>query len=241
MANKLLVLGRSGTGKSYAIRNLDPTTTFIISPDKKALPLKGWRNNYKTTYKTDGKVDLANTNFYRTNDPRTILQLITAISNTRLDITTIVIDTLTLMLVDQFMKTAKDVGYEKFTDMALDAYRILNIIDDLREDLTVIVIGHIEDNYDSDGVLKSSFRVPAGKILKEKLTPEELFTTVLYTEVVMVDGAPQYSFLTQNNGKNTCKSPHGMFSESKISNDYKYVIEKIQAYESVEDTHSTNE
>ena len=231
MANKLLVLGTSGTGKSYAARTLDPKTTFIISPDKKALPLKGWRTNYITTYKSDGKVDLAKTNFYRTNDPRVITQLLQAISDTKLETKTIIIDTITLMLVDQFMKTAKEKGYEKFTDMALDAYRILDMIDTLRDDLTVIVIGHIEDSYDSDGVLRSSFRVPSGKILKEKLTVEELFTTVLYTEVVMEDGTPKYSFLTQNNGKNTCKSPNGMFNAPKISNDYKFVIEKVQEYE----------
>jgi len=231
MADKLLVLGTSGTGKSYACRTLDPKTTFIISPDKKALPLKGWRKNYITTYKEDGKVDLANTNFYRTNDPRSISQLLRAVSDNKPEIKTIVIDTITMMLVDAFMKTAKDKGYEKFTDMALDAYKILDMIDDLRNDLTVIVIGHIEDNYDSDGVLKSSFRVPAGKILREKLTVEELFTIVLYTEVVMVEGEPKYSFLTQNNGKNTCKSPQGMFNESKIPNDYKLVIDKVREYE----------
>jgi len=231
MANKLLVLGTSGTGKSYAARNLDPKSTFIISPDKKALPLKGWRNNYITTYKTDGKVDLVNTNFYRTNDPRVILQLLKAISDTKPEIKVILIDTLTMMLVDAFMRTAKDKGYERFTDMALDAYKILDSIDTLREDLTVVVIGHIEDNYDSDGVLKSSFRVPAGKILREKLTVEEMFTTVLYTEVVVVDGIPQYSFLTQNNGKNTCKSPNGMFENAKITNDYKIVIDQIHKHD----------
>lgn len=239
MANKLLVLGTSGTGKSYAARNLEPKSTFIISPDKKALPLKGWRTNYITTYKTDGKVDLAKTNFYRTNDPRVIVQLLQAISDTKPEIKTILIDTITMMLVDSFMKTAKDKGYERFTDMALDAYKILDLIDTLREDLTVIVIGHVEDNYDSDGVLKSSFRVPAGKILREKLTVEEMFTTVLYTEVIVVDGVPQYSFLTQNNGKNTCKSPNGMFKEPKIPNDYKYVIEQLQEYESGNPTSTT--
>jgi len=231
MANKLLVLGTSGTGKSYAARTLDPKNTFIISPDKKALPFKGWRKDYITTYKSDGKVDLSKTNFYRTNDPRVVAQLLNAISDNKPETKTVVIDTITLMLVDQFMKTAKDKGYEKFTDMALDAYKILDMIDALRDDLTVIVIGHIEDNYDSDGVLKSSFRVPSGKILKEKLTVEELFTTVLYTEVIIEDGTPKYSLLTQNNGKNTCKSPQGMFNEEKIPNDYKYVIGKIQEYE----------
>ncbi len=232
MANKLLVLGTSGTGKSYAARNLDPESTFIISPDKKALPFRGWRINYKTVLKDDGKVDLTQTNFYRTNDPRVIAQLLKAISDNKPEIKVIIIDTFTLMLVDAFMRTAKEKGYEKFTDMAVDAYRILDMIDGLRDDLIVIVLGHLEDNYDSDGVLKSSFRIPAGKILKEKLNVEELFTTVLYTEVIMVDGKPQYSLLTQNNGKNTCKSPYEMFKTPKISNDYKAIIEQIQEYDS---------
>ena len=34
MANKILVTGYSGTGKTYALRTLDPKKTFIICPDE---------------------------------------------------------------------------------------------------------------------------------------------------------------------------------------------------------------
>lgn len=46
MANKILVTGYSGTGKTYSLRDLDPKETFIICPDEKALPFRGWKKNY---------------------------------------------------------------------------------------------------------------------------------------------------------------------------------------------------
>ena len=53
------------------------------------------------------------------------------------------------------------------------------------------------------------------KMLDEKITIEGLFTTVLKTSVQ--DG--KYYFLTQNSGKDTVKSPIGMFSTYAIDND----------------------
>ena len=43
MANKLLVLGEPGTGKSSSLEYLDPKSTFVICSDEKALPFKGWK------------------------------------------------------------------------------------------------------------------------------------------------------------------------------------------------------
>ena len=65
-----------------------------------------------------------------------------------------------------------------------------------------------------------------GKLVDEKITPEGLFTIVLKTAVS--DG--NYAFVTQNNGKDTVKSPEGMFTTYAINNDLKYVDEKIRNY-----------
>ncbi|MCI7186571.1 MAG: hypothetical protein MR995_00205 [Fusobacterium mortiferum] len=40
MAQKVLILGSSGTGKSTSIRNLKPEETFIIKTVEKPLPFK---------------------------------------------------------------------------------------------------------------------------------------------------------------------------------------------------------
>ena len=46
MANKILVTGYSGTGKTYSLATLDPKETFIICPDEKAPPFRGWKKNW---------------------------------------------------------------------------------------------------------------------------------------------------------------------------------------------------
>lgn len=231
MANKILVLGQPGTGKTSAARNLDPKETFIVCPDEKALPFKGWKNNYKTTYKEDGKLDLEKTNFYRTTSPQVVRSLVKAISDTKPEIKVIVIDTITSLMISELMKRIGEKGFEKFNDFAYDTYSIIKMIDGLRDDLTVIVLAHVEENYDSEGSLRVSFMVPGGKLLKEKIKVESMFTTVLFTEVEMKDNEPHYYFLTQNNGKNSCKSPDGMFEELRIDNDFKFVLDKIKQYE----------
>lgn len=231
MANKILVLGQPGTGKTSAARNLDPKETFIICPDEKALPFKGWKHNYKTTYKEDNKLDLEKTNFYRTTSPQVVRSLVKAISDSKPEIKVIVIDTITSLMISELMKRIGEKGFEKFNDFAYDTYSIIKMIDGLRDDLTVIVLAHVEENYDSEGSLRVSFMVPGGKLLKEKIKVESMFTTVLFTEVEMKDNVPNYYFITQNNGKNSCKSPEGMFDELRIDNDYKFVLDKIKEYE----------
>ena len=227
MANKVLVLGKSGTGKSRAIKNLNPKETFIINPDEKGLPFKGWKSMYKTVLKEDGKVDMEKTNFYQTTSPQGVLKLLHYISESRKDIKVIVIDTITLMMVATFMDQAKIKGFDKFTNQALDVYQIFKSIDGLREDLTVFVLSHVE--VDMDG--NSDFFVVGGKLIREKANPVGMFTVVLETYVDFNEGKAQYYFSTQNNGKNVSKSPEGMFPEYRIDNDFAYVLESLNKYE----------
>lgn len=231
MANKILILGQPGTGKTSAARNLDPATTFIICPDEKALPFKGWKLNYKTVINESGKVDLAKTNFYRTSSPQIVKAMLKAISDNKPETKVVLIDTLTALMISENMKRIGEKGFEKYNDFAFDTYSIIKMIDGLRDDLTVIVLAHVEENYDSEGQLRVSFMVPGGKLLKEKIKVEGMFTVVLYTEVEMKDNKPLYHFVTQNNGKNSCKSPEGMFDDFRIDNDYKYVLRKMEEYE----------
>ena len=58
-----------------------------------------------------------------------------------------------------------------------------------------------------------------GKMLDDKITVEGMFTIVLKTEVV--DG--KYLFRTHTNGKDTVKSPIGLFDTTEIDNDLKLV------------------
>jgi len=231
MATPILVMGPPGTGKTASIRNLDPKETFIIHADEKPLGLPGSKTSYKTVFKDNGKLDIAKSNYFETTDPGTILRLMEIISEEKPEIKVLVIDTLTSVLINEFMNRLKEKGFEKFGDFAKDAYDIMKKARTLRDDLVVVIMAHVEYNYDSEGDLRTSFKVIAGKLVKEKIEPEYLFHMVLYTEVVMKDGKPEYYFLTQNNGKNTCRTPLGLFSEYRIPNDLKYVIETYKEYE----------
>lgn len=235
MANKALILGEPGTGKSSSLETLDPKSTFIISSDKKALPFKGWKKKYQTVIKEGtSKIDLQKTNFYKSNSPDVIIALLQTISDQMPHIKVVVMDTFTSMQIAEFMDKVKEKGFEKFTEMAFDAYRVLDLLDSLRDDLTVVVLAHVENNYDSDGVLRTSFKVPGGKLIGEKIKVEGMFNVVLYTEVIMEQGTPKYFFVTQNNGKNTCRSPRGMFEDIRIPNDMNRVIERMEEYENEE-------
>jgi hypothetical protein len=70
-----------------------------------------------------------------------------------------------------------------------------------------------------------------GKLLDDKIVLEGMSTIVLKTAVS--DG--QYTFLTQNNGHDTVKSPAGMFPSFAIENDLKYVDDKIRNYYEIGD------
>ena len=50
-SNAVLVLGKTGSGKSTSIENLDPSETFIINVVGKELPFKGGRAKYNSDKK----------------------------------------------------------------------------------------------------------------------------------------------------------------------------------------------
>ena len=56
MGKLILVVGASGSGKSTSIRNLDPESTYIITPNSKPLPFRGSRKKYNKEKKTLGVV-----------------------------------------------------------------------------------------------------------------------------------------------------------------------------------------
>lgn len=232
MATPILVLGPIGSGKTVSIRNLIPEETFLIVSDMKPLTIPRGKTNYKTILKENGKLDIQKSNYYETTDPVVVKALLNQISQNRPDIKNIVIDTITNIMTSEFMSRLKEKGFEKYNDLALDAYDIITMLRTLRDDLNVVVMGHTEDNYDNEGVLRTSFKVPAGKLVGRTFEPESVFHMVLYTDVTMIAGSPEYSFLTQNNGKNTCRTPLGLFSDYKIPNDLSEVISAYQEYES---------
>ena len=71
MSSKLIgIVGETGTGKSTAIKHLDPKETYIINVAKKELPFKG-----------SGKIYNAdNKNYKEVDDPTQITRLLKTLS-----------------------------------------------------------------------------------------------------------------------------------------------------------------
>lgn len=115
---------------------------------------------------------------------------------------------------------AKETSYNKFTDMALNFYNLIQfIIKSTPPDVIVYFLHHVET---VDGRLKAK---TIGKMLDEKLTVEGLFSIVLLCQT---DGTV-HNFITQSDGFSTAKSPMEMFPLT-IDNDLKFVDGEIRKY-----------
>jgi hypothetical protein len=163
----------------------------------------------------------------KSNNPwKDIGHALTMISEKKVDIDVVVIDTITMTMTEEFMSMSKIEGYGKFTEMALSPWNLLKDIKKLRSNLVVVVMAHTEVE---EG--KTSFFVPGGKLIKEKAKPVTVVETVLETKVLFKETPPnEYLFITQNTGSNQAKSPEGMFETHFIPNDLSFVIQKYKEY-----------
>lgn len=200
MGIPVFVLGQSGTGKSTSLRNFKSSEILHINVMSKPLPFKG---RFADTYNGDNYSEIAK-----------------AINKT--DCKSIVIDDAQYLMANEFMRRSSEKGYDKFTEIGYNFWTLVNSVTaDLPFDVIVYFLMHTDQDERGNEKAKT-----IGKMLDEKICLEGMTSIVLQTSVK--DGA--YSFLTQNNGHNTVKSPLGMFSTYEIDNDLKMVDETIRKY-----------
>ena len=144
----------------------------------------------------------------------------------------IIIDDAQYLMANEFMRRATERGYDKFTEIAQNFWNLVNKVKELPKNQIVYFLAHIERDQNGNEKIKT-----IGKLLDEKITVEGMFTIVLKTNVN--DG--EYTFLTQNSGHDTVKSPIGMFKTFAIENDLKYVDDKIRNYYKIGDFKSDAE
>jgi len=224
MSTPVLIIGESGSGKTTALRNLNPEETFILQIIRKALPFRGWKAHY-IPYKKETNENnevVRSGNLFVHDKVEYVEAMLDVISNNMPHIKTIVIDDFQYFMANKMMEQATVKGYEKFTMIASEAYRVLNKSKNLRDDLDVFFLAH-SDTVDGKVKMKT-----AGKMLDEKYTPEGIFTIVLMSCVV--DG--QYKFLVHNTaGNTTVKTPMGMFDGDYIDNDLALVKRTMKEFE----------
>lgn len=198
MGIPVLILGESGSGKSCSLRNFEKEEVAIYNVAGKPLPFKKQLNKANNVSYQEIK-----TNMYKKNFKKYVID-----------------DSQYLMAFEMFDK-AKETGYNKFTDVALNFRNLIDfVIKKMPEDTIVYFLHHTETT--ETGKIKAK---TSGKMLDNQLTLEGLFSIVLLCKT---DGKEHY-FETQSDGYTTCKSPMDMF-ETRIDNDLKKVDEIIREY-----------
>lgn len=199
MGIPVLILGESGSGKSASLRNFEPEDVSIFNVAAKPLPFRK---------KLPSKP---------TSDYGQIMALIGQ-SNKK---SFVIDDSQYLMCFESFRK-AKDSGFGKFTDIALNFYNLVQfVIKQTAPDVLVYFLHHTETD-SSTGKTKAK---TMGKMLDNQLTLEGLFSIVLNCTT---DGK-NHRFITQSDGYTTAKSPMEMFPDV-IDNDLKAVDQIIREY-----------
>ena len=218
MAEDVFILGETGTGKSSAIRTLNPKDCAIINVMDKSLPFRN-SNEY---------------NIFTTDSYPVIIDTLHQIDKENPGRFIIIIDDFQYLMSNMWMRSlldpkTKDSEFQKYKEIGYVAWDIIMQAKALSKNKIVFFLSHTDQ--DEHGRTRAK---TIGRLLNEKVTLEGMFTTVLET-VVHTDRPVEdrYKFRTQTNGSNTAKSPMGMFAESEIPNDLKLVANAIINYRNV--------
>lgn len=209
MGLPVLIEGESGSGKSRSLKNFKPGEISIFNVAGKPLPFKN--NGIAVRSVERLKLTSGKANRY---DAITDAMEHSKVKAFAID------DSQYLLAFDSFDK-AKEFGYGKFTDMAVNFYNLIKfVINALPSDVIVYFLHHVE--LTDGGKFKAK---TIGKMLDNQLTVEGLFSIVLFCTA---DENHHY-FITQSRGISTAKSPEDMFND-EIENDLKFVDTKIREY-----------
>lgn len=205
MGIPVLIIGKSGSGKSASLRNFQPEEVDIINVEGKPLP---FRNNH-TTINTDDYKEVAK-----------------AVKGSGKP--SIVIDDAGYLITNSFMRGHSSTGagnaiFSFYNDIADNFWKLITFIKGkgVAPDKVVYIMMH-EDQNDFGQIKPKTL----GKLLDDKVCIEGMFTIVLRS--VMHDGA--YYFRTRTDGLDVCKTPIGLFEAAEIDNDLKAVDVAIREY-----------
>ena len=213
MSNVIAVMGESGSGKTTSLRTLDPKHTFIIDADRKGLSWKGWKGQYNAEYK----------NYEKISDVNKIRSILWNINEKAEHISTVVIDTINSIMIDDEMQRRKEKGYDKWQDFAYSVYSLVSEVHFYRDNLNIIFLAHSQTERDESGYSFSKIKTSGKKL--DKIVLESKFSTVLFAKCK--DGEHVFETKSKNS---TAKSPLGMFEVDTIPNDMAEIIKKLEEF-----------
>lgn len=198
MGIAVMILGKSGAGKSTSLRNLDPQIYSVVEVNGKPLPFK----TKKRTINTDVYANVSR-----------VLQ------EAPCDI--VVVDDSQYLMANEFMRRAREKGFEKFTEIGVNFWNLVNEVSKLPENRVVYFLHHLEvDEYGN------SKEKTIGKLLDDKICIAGMFSIVILAE----KRDKEFVFDTQNDGQSPAKTPIGMFPDRVIENDLVLVDKAIRGF-----------
>lgn len=202
MGLPVLVMGESGAGKTYSLKNFEIDEVSIFSVEKSRLPFQK-------------KLPLL---------PHATYGAINKVLSGELNKKAYVIDDSQYLLVNEMfdgMNSGAN-NFDLYKKLAMNFRNLVHFINDkLPEDVIVYFLHHTETDKNTGKITAKT----VGKMLSDVLTVEGCFDIVLMAKL---DGQ-DHIFLTQTDGLSTCKSPEGMF-EREIPNDLKAADVRIREY-----------
>lgn len=210
MSIPVLVIGKSGSGKSTSMRNMDPNDVALINVLGKPLPFKG--GTKFAAYKADDAIRIVNA-MEKTDRP------------------IIVLDDVGYVMTNMFMRGHASIGagnaqFQFYNNIADNFWNIVESAKALPNDKRVYFLMH-EDMNDMGHVKPKSI----GKLIDEKVCLEGMFTIVL--RAMVKDG--KHIFRTQSDGFDVAKTPMGLFDDEEIDNDLAMVDKAICEYYEIGD------
>lgn len=196
----ILIMGKSGSGKSASLRNFKKEEISLVNVLNKKLPFKSELND--SFLATANYGDIMN---FIEKTPKQV----------------VVLDDIGYAMTSEYMATAKQSGYNKFTDMAVHYYELIEFIKNLEGNKRVYLIMHEDKNDFGDVAPKT-----VGKLLDNQVNFTGYFTIIL--RAMFSNG--KYIFRTQTTGQDVTKTPIGMFEADEIENDLKAVDKAICDY-----------
>lgn len=205
MGIPVLIIGKSGSGKSTSLRNFNEEELALVNVLKKPLPFK---KKFKSTINTD--------------DYQTILKAIF-----KTEKKSIVIDDAGYLITNHFMNKHSTAGggngvFNLYNEIGDHFWGLIEFVKNKLPDNKIVYFMMHEDKNDFGDVKPKTI----GKLLDEKVCIEGMFTIALRC---MSDNSKHF-FKTQSDGSDICKTPIEMFADKEIDNDLKIVDTTIREY-----------
>lgn len=199
----VLIIGKSGSGKSSSLRNLSPEEYSLVNPLKKELP-------FKTNVKGLESDNYELIKKFITETPKKI----------------VVIDDSNYLITNQFMRNHSKGGsggavFAVYNELADNYWNLVQHQKNTEGGKIIFNFMH-EDETESGNVIPKT----VGKLLNDKVCIEGMYTIVL--RAMYKDG--KHIFRLKTDGMDCVKTPIGMFEEEECDNDLKYVVDKIREY-----------